>query len=198
MAANGALRVVAIDPNPSGSAATRSPWLIHTGSLSPGPAHALEQRRAAPIRSARSHIRARSPRCTCPPSRLHHALLAVANPEHRHARRENRRRNLRRVLFKHAGRAARQDDCLGLQLRHRLFRRAVRDDLGIDVGFAHAPRDQLGELTAEIDDQDQIRDGKTGQGALLLGYAESNGAGGAAGAQHRRILRGVKRGRYPQ
>ena len=29
-------------------------------------------------------------------------------------------------------------------------------DLAVDVGFAHAPRDELGVLRAEIDDQDAV------------------------------------------
>ncbi len=36
------------------------------------------------------------------------------------------------------------------------FRRLEGDDLGIDAGFAHAPRDELRHLAAEIDDEDGV------------------------------------------
>ena len=68
MAANGALREVAIGANPAGSAATRSPWLIHTGSLSPGPPTPSNSGEAAPISSSAEPYSRSSECCTTPPS----------------------------------------------------------------------------------------------------------------------------------
>ena len=90
---------------------------------------------------------------------MDHALLAVADAEHWHARLEDRRRHLGRAFLQHAGGAARKDDGFGLVFGKRLFRRGIGHDFGIDVRLAHAPGDQLGELAAEIDDQDKIGDG---------------------------------------
>ena len=86
----------------------------------------------------------------------HHALLAVADAEHGHARRENRIRNLRRALVQNARRAAGQDDRLRLQLRDGFPGRVKRYDLGIDIRLAHAPCDQLRELSAEIHDENGV------------------------------------------
>ncbi len=45
---------------------------------------------------------------------------------------------------------------LGLAALIAGLRLVERHDLGIDAGLAHAPRDQLRHLAAEIDDQDFI------------------------------------------
>ena len=59
----------------------------------------------------------------------------------------------RGVAFDHAGRPAGEDDRAGLRGFQRLRRLVERHDLAIDARFAHAPRDELRELGAEIDDQ---------------------------------------------
>jgi hypothetical protein len=38
----------------------------------------------------------------------------------------------------------------------RLLGLLVGNDFGIDAGFAHPPGDQLGDLAAEIDDEDGV------------------------------------------
>ncbi len=81
MAANGALRVVAMGAKPSGSAVTRSPWLIHTGilvalppsgaerELSPGaPTPSNSGESATMSISAEPYSRSLAG-CTTPPSR---------------------------------------------------------------------------------------------------------------------------------
>jgi hypothetical protein len=55
-----------------------------------------------------------------------------------------------------AGRAARQDDALGLQPVEGGVGLREGGDFGIDPGFAHAAGDQLSDLAAEIDDQDRL------------------------------------------
>ena len=85
---------------------------------------------------------------------LGHRHLAVADAEHRHARVEHRLRRARRAGLHHAGGAAGEDDRLRLVRGERGFGFVERHDLAIDAGFAHAARDELGHLRAEIDDED--------------------------------------------
>ena len=68
MAANGALRVVAMGAKPSGSAATRSPWLIHTGTFSPGRPTPSNSGDAAPMSISAEPYSRSLECCTSPPS----------------------------------------------------------------------------------------------------------------------------------
>ena len=85
--------------------------------------------------------------------RLRHHLEAVADAERRHAEVEDARVERRGALLVHRRRAAREDDA------HRVLRRdlgggcRVRDDLAVDARLAHAARDQLRVLRAEVDDE---------------------------------------------
>ena len=45
---------------------------------------------------------------------------------------------------------------LGLEPLEGLGRLAERVDLAIDARLAHAPRDELGHLGAEVDDEDEV------------------------------------------
>ena len=85
-----------------------------------------------------------------------HHLLAVTDAENREPRVEQHLRRARGALVAHAGRRSGQDDALGLYPFERLFGLGERRDLGIDARFAHAARDQLSHLAAEIDDKDGI------------------------------------------
>ena len=87
---------------------------------------------------------------------LRHRLLAVADAEHRHAGVIDGLGRKRRVLVEHRGRAAGQDHAARLHRRERGGRVLERHDLGIDPLLAHAPRDQLGHLGAEIDDENLV------------------------------------------
>src|SRR6185503_15901504 len=87
---------------------------------------------------------------------LRHRLLAVADAEHRHAGLVDRLWRERRVLCVHRGRSTGEDHCLRLHLLEGLLRLLVRHDLGIDLLLPHPPRDELGDLGAEIDDQDFV------------------------------------------
>ena len=55
-----------------------------------------------------------------------------------------------------ARRAAGQHDRLRLARQHLGDRHRVRHDLGVDPRLAHPPRDQLGVLRPEVDDEDQV------------------------------------------
>ncbi len=85
---------------------------------------------------------------------VRHRLEAVADTQDGHTGLENRGIDRGRALLVHGGRAAGQDDggrLLGEHVRHA---HGVGDDLRVDVGLAHAARDQLGILRAEVDDED--------------------------------------------
>ena len=85
-----------------------------------------------------------------------HRLLAVADAEHRNAGVIDRLRRQRRILVEHRGRPARQDDRLRLHRAEGGLGLLVRHDLAIDPLLPHPPRDQLGDLGAEIDDEDFV------------------------------------------
>ena len=87
----------------------------------------------------------------------HHHLLAVADAEDRHAEREDLGRRARAALLGDAGRAAGED--------HRLRAEGAQEagvdclervDLAVDPGLAEPPGDQLGDLAAEVDDQEAL------------------------------------------
>ncbi len=83
-------------------------------------------------------------------------LLAIADTEHRHALREHRLGCLRRTGRRGRGGPAGQDDGLGRESAHRIVVDRAGQDLAIDACLADAPRDQLGVLRAEIEDQDAL------------------------------------------
>ena len=71
---------------------------------------------------------------------------------------------LRRVVLRHALRAARQDDARGPLGPKRLERRVEGHDLGVDRQLAQAARDELGVLGPEIEDDDGLmRHGEFGE-----------------------------------
>ena len=83
-------------------------------------------------------------------------LLAVADGEDRNAAVEDRLGRARAAGLRNRGRPAGENDRLRLQPIERLARLGERVDLAIDPGLAHAPRDELGDLGAEIDDEDEV------------------------------------------
>ncbi len=89
-----------------------------------------------------------------------HRLLAVADAEHRHARLVDGGRRERRVLVEHRSRSAGQDHALRPHRLEGLGRLLERHDLAIDLLLAHPPRDQLGHLRAEIDDENLVMAGE--------------------------------------
>ena len=153
----GAFAEVPTTRKPGGSSVTRSPWLIQTGYFSPlrhtpsnsgGVVGDLDLGAAELAMMAGLDLAAEL---------LRHRLLAVADAEHRHAGLVDRGGGERRVLVEHRGRAAGEDHRLRPHRARRLPRRfLVGHDLAIDALLAHAPRDQLGHLRAEIDDEDLV------------------------------------------
>ena len=83
-------------------------------------------------------------------------LHAVADAQHRHAERVDRRVDARGVRIEHGGRAAGENHADRL-LRGDIGKRGgVGDDLAEDLRLAHAARDELGILRAEVHDDDAL------------------------------------------
>ena len=85
-----------------------------------------------------------------------HELGAVADAEHRDAAAPDGTVRVGSSDVIHRVGAAREDDgahTAPLQLRHR---RVEGQQLGIDMELAHAPRDELCELAAEVEDGDGL------------------------------------------
>src|SRR5258708_3312497 len=87
---------------------------------------------------------------------VRHRLLAVADAEHRQAGLIELGRRQGGVGVETRSRAAGRDHGPGLHRRKGFARFLVRHNLAIDAVFAHAPGDQLGDLGAEIDDEDFV------------------------------------------
>ena len=98
----------------------------------------------------------------------HHGLLAITDAQHRNTQLKHPLRCPRRAHAGHAGRPAGQDDRLGVQPVNRRVRLVERHDLRIDAALAHAPRDQLRHLAAEIDNQNAVV--RTGGNIGMIGF----------------------------
>ena len=85
-----------------------------------------------------------------------HRKLAVADTEYRHAELEHSRRCAQLVSFVRGSVAARQDHALRRKVAHKRVVNVVRVKLAIHPGFAHAARDQLADLRAEVENQDSV------------------------------------------
>ena len=84
-----------------------------------------------------------------------HELCAVADPEDRDAPAPDRGVRLRRAVVIDGVRAAGQDDAARPALLELGIGRVVREQLRVDVELTDAPRDELGELAAEVEDDDR-------------------------------------------
>ena len=94
-----------------------------------------------------------------------HRHLAVADAEHRHAGVEDQLRGARRARLVDRFRAAGEDHRFRLHLAEGGLGLLERHDLAIDAVLAHAARNQLRHLAAEIDDQNLVmRRGNGGVG----------------------------------
>ena len=83
-------------------------------------------------------------------------LLAVADAEDRNFQLEHRGGRARRLGLGGRGRPAGENDRLRRERPDRGGIGGARQDLRIHAGLAHPPRDQLGELGAEVEDQDAL------------------------------------------
>ena len=70
-----------------------------------------------------------------------------------HAELEDRRVGERRPLRVDRGRPAREDERDGVARADLLGAEPVRDELRVDARLAHAPRDELAVLAAEVEDE---------------------------------------------
>ena len=85
-----------------------------------------------------------------------HRLHAVANAEHRNTEAEHDVGGARGGALSDRGRPARQDDRARSEIADRPLGDGKRVDLAIDPALAHAARDQLRHLAAEIENQDAV------------------------------------------
>jgi hypothetical protein len=83
-------------------------------------------------------------------------LHPVADAQHRDAEVEDGRVAGRGAGLVHAGRPAGQDDPLRVQLADPGGRQVVPDHLAEDVQLPHPAGDQLPELGAEVEHQDEL------------------------------------------
>src|ERR1700751_3108525 len=88
-----------------------------------------------------------------------HRLHAVADPEHRNPEAEDDLGRARCGALGHRSGAAGQDDRPWSEVADRRAVNRIRVNLAIDPALAHPARDQLGHLTAEIEDQDAVGHG---------------------------------------
>jgi hypothetical protein len=91
-----------------------------------------------------------------PAERLRHRLEPVTDPERRHPGLEQTGVHSWGSVGVHRLGPSGQDDRLGLARKHLVDRHRVRHDLGVHLGLAHPPGDQLRVLGAEVDDQDRV------------------------------------------
>ncbi len=88
-----------------------------------------------------------------------HRLHAVADPEHRHAEPKDDLGGARRGGLGQRCRAARQDDPARGKIANPIFGDREGMDFAVDTALAHAARDELRDLAAEIEDQDAVGHG---------------------------------------
>ena len=156
MIAKGAFGEVPTTEKPGGISVMRSPWLIQTWFLPPSDqtsANSLLVGLDLDIGAAEFAVMAALDRAA---ELRRHGHLAVADAEHRDAGGEDRLRGAGRAGFVHRGRAAGEDHRLRLHLLEGFFGLVERDDLAIDAVLAHATRDQLRHLAAEVDDENLV------------------------------------------
>src|SRR5215472_11166930 len=85
--------------------------------------------------------------------------MPVADAEDGHAELKRDLRRARGPQLHHRGRPAGEDDGAGAEFGDALRVGIEGHDLAIDAGLAHAPRDQLRHLAAEIENQDALAHG---------------------------------------
>src|SRR5262249_52065850 len=87
---------------------------------------------------------------------LRHHLLAITDAEQWHASVVHHLRRERRVLVENGGWTTGKNHCLGLHFAEGFFGLLERHDLAIDLLLPDPARDELGNLGAEIDDQNLV------------------------------------------
>ncbi len=95
-----------------------------------------------------------------PAELMGHQVGAVADPEDGDPAAPDHRVGPRRVHVVDGARAARQDDRLRTTALDVRPWRVVGQELGVDVELTDPPCDELGELAAEVEDEDRVRAGR--------------------------------------
>jgi hypothetical protein len=88
-----------------------------------------------------------------------HQLHAVTDAEDGRAELEQPCVAVGRFRIRHAARPTGQDEAGGLPGLEHLERRIERNDFGVDRQLAQAPRDQLGVLRSEVQNEDGLMHG---------------------------------------
>ena len=88
-----------------------------------------------------------------------HHLFAIADTENRQPESKDLVRRARALALQDAGRSARQDNASQSVPIQRGLCRLKGHDLGIHAGLADPPRNELGHLGAEVDDENLVRHG---------------------------------------
>ena len=117
---------------------------------------AVEQCRAFGRRDLRETEFAMRGRAHATTELLGHGLHAIADAEHRDAQREHCGWRRGRLGVGHRFRTTREDDAVRAEGANRCLAHVPRVELAIHADFAHAARDELGVLRAEIEDQDAV------------------------------------------
>ena len=90
------------------------------------------------------------------PQRMGQQLQPVADAQHRRPALQHNRRQVRRARLIDAGRPARKDDALQVDLRQPLGGAIPGDHLGVDIGLPHPAADQLAVLAAVVQHSDRF------------------------------------------
>ena len=85
-----------------------------------------------------------------------HGLHAIADAEHRYAELEYRGRSRGRTCDRHRLGTARKNDALGAEGADVRLTRIPGVDLAVHAEFAHTPRNELGVLRTEIENQNPV------------------------------------------
>ena len=117
-----------------------------------------------------------------PAERVHHELLAVANPEGWEPHLPQRIRYARGVRIEHGGGAAGQDHGLWGELGQEVGSDAGEGvDLAVNADLARAAGDELRHLAAEIDDQEAVVGGGLHGRRVTRGPVRRQWGGGGPG-----------------
>ena len=171
--ANGVESVWAVAWKPSGRREIESPWLIQTGCSRSIPANSGSS--VAVMLTLAGSVLAVVERDDVATELVGHQLCAVADAEDGDATGPDRRVGPRSARVVDRVRAAGQDDRPGAAPFQLGIRRVVRQQLRVDVELAHAARDELGELAAEVEDDDGLAVVGVGRGGTIGGRAIRGG-----------------------
>jgi hypothetical protein len=89
--------------------------------------------------------------------KVHHHLLAIADAQDGHAKAKGRHGRHRRAFGKDRGRAAGKDDGLRREIPQEAVGHLLEGmNFAVDIQLSQTPRDELGHLAAEVDDEKAV------------------------------------------